>query len=332
MDLFKKSTIVGVSVTPEMGLEIAQIDFASGTVIKYGKRPVDYNVNQREIADLDLFKNALQELLMEMQIPKDANIVLSIPAATFKINDYPAALDDLQVDNAIEEELAEHYLFKNSEACYSAVKLPNSSMQFNKIAYASSHKSMIIELVLIFNDLGYKIHAIDTSVNSTLNSLIYLQRVNTEAETPWLLLIVENYCLRLFTMIGKNYIDAFEEKISIGEVLGDSENYAAVIDTISPLLKNIPGKYLCVVSKTNVISAEILSGKLSYSAPIIYQEDNIYSKEAFLPTGPDVDPKMANSISLDVIAAGIYRDFGEYLDTQFNLFNKSLGENLSVIK
>lgn len=43
MELFKKSVIIGVSVTPETGLEVAQIDFSSGTVLKYGVRQIEYD-------------------------------------------------------------------------------------------------------------------------------------------------------------------------------------------------------------------------------------------------------------------------------------------------
>ena len=69
MELFKKSVVVGVSVTPEVGLEVAQIDFATRTVIKYGVRPLGYDVNRRDNADLDLFKETLSGLLEELQIP-----------------------------------------------------------------------------------------------------------------------------------------------------------------------------------------------------------------------------------------------------------------------
>ena len=57
-----KKMIVGVSVTPEVGLEVAQIDFASQTVLKYGVRQLEYDSSTRQIADLDLFKEALQDL------------------------------------------------------------------------------------------------------------------------------------------------------------------------------------------------------------------------------------------------------------------------------
>ena len=321
-----KSLVVGVSVTPEVGLEVAQIDFATQTVLKYGIRKLEYDNARREIADLDLFKEALQDLFMELAIAPGSTVVINIPTVTFKVNDYPAALEDGQISNALEEDVAEHPILKNTEPAISAVKLPNSSMQFNKIAYVAVQKQMLIEMALIIKDLGYKLYAIDTSVNSVLNALMYKQRVDVSEDVNWVLLTVDNTHCRILSMNGKDYVDSYEEKISIGEVLGDAENYATVVATVTPILKNVPSKYLCVVSKTNVISAELLASKLTYSAPITYQEANCFSKESFLECGPEVDEKMAMILSLDVIGACIYRDFERYSDAHFNLFNESLGE------
>ena len=325
MALLKKSSIVGVSVTPEVGLEVAQIDFATQTVLKYGIRQLEYDASRREIADLDLFKEALQDLFFELQIPKGTEVVLNIPTVAFKTNDYPAALDEAQISNAIEEELADHYIFKTVEPAVSAVRLPNASMQFYKIAYTATQKQMLIEIALGIKDMGYKLVGIDTSVNSVLNALMYKQRVDVSIDS-WVLLIVDSYCCTIITMNGKNYVDTYEERISIGQVLDDAENYSTVVGTVTPILKNLPSKYLCVVSKTNIISAEVLASKLSYTAPIIHQEANCFSKEAFLELGPEVDEKFANIVSLDIIGAAIYKDFEQYSDAHFNLFNKSLGD------
>ena len=321
-----KSLVVGVSVTPEVGLEVAQINFATQTVLKYGIRKLEYDNARREIADLDLFKEALQDLFMELAIAQGSTVVINIPTVTFKVNDYPAALEDGQISNALEEDIADHPILKNTEPAISAVKLPNSSMQFNKIAYVAAQKQMLIEMALIIKDLGYKLYAIDTSVNSVLNALMYKQRVDVSEDVNWVLLTVDNTHCRILSMNGKDYVDSYEEKISIGEVLGDAENYATVVATVTPILKNVPSKYLCVVSKTNVISAELLASKLTYSAPITYQEANCFSKESFLECGPEVDEKMAMILSLDVIGACIYKDFERYSDAHFNLFNESLGE------
>ena len=326
MELFKKSVVIGVSVTPEIGLEVAQIDFATRTVLKYANKPLEYDINRRDIADLDIFKETLKDIMDELAIPKGASIVLNLPTVVFKVNDYPAALDEAQVSNAIEEELSEHPFFQNTDPCSSATVLPNSTIQFNKVAYTAAQRATIVEVVMAIKDLGYKTLAIDTSVNSTLNALMLKERVNIEGDVSWVLLLVENNCCRIIPMNGRNYVDAFEERISIGEVLGDAENYSTVISAVSPLLKNLPSQYLCVVSKTNIISAEILASKLSYPAPIIHQEANSFSNEAFMDISPDVDESLAPIISLDIIGAGIYQNFLPYSSAHFNLFNKSLGD------
>lgn len=323
--MFKKRTVVGVSVSPEMGLEVAEVDYASGTVLKYKRKSVEYNAVKREIADLDLFKESLQDLLEELNIQKGAELVLNLPTVSFKVADFPASLETTQIEAAIEEELYENPYLKNYEPCYSYA-IVNSSLQFNKYAYTALQKSTIIELVMSIKEMGYKISTIDTSVNSLFHSLVYLNRVNTDPDTNWLLLIVDNTSCRILSMMGRNYVDAYEEKISIGDVLGDAENYASVITAIEPVLKSLPSKYLCVVSKTNVISAEVLSNKISYSAPIIYQESNGYLKEPFLKLSPLVDEEYTKSISLDVIGAAIYHEYKKTSLINFNMFNKTLGE------
>lgn len=322
----KKSSIVGVSVTPEIGLEVAIIDFASQTVVKYGTKPLEYDTNRREIADMDLFKEALQDLFFELGIPKGMDVVLNLPSVVFKTVDYPAAMDEAQISSAIEEELADHFIFQSVEPVISATRLPNSTIQFNKIAYTAAQKQMVIEIALSLKDMGHKLYAIDTSVNSVLNALMYKQRLDITDDVSWLLLIVDNMCCRIMTMSGSNYVDTYEERISIGEVLGDAENYGTVVSAVSPILKNLPSKYLCVVSKTNIISAEVLASKLTYSAPIIHQEANSFSKEAFLDIGPEVEHKYATLVSLDIIGAAIYKEFEQYSNAHFNLFNKSLGD------
>ena len=321
----KKSVVVGVSVTPEAGLEIAQIDYATKTVLKYGRKSVDYNLVRREIADLDLFKDSLQELLEDLAIPPGTELVLSMPTVTFKVTDYPASLDDIQIENAIEEEVYDNPFLKNYESCISYA-IVNNSLQFNKVAYSAIQKSTIIELILSIKDMGYKVKTIDTSLNSMLHSLIYLERVNADAGSNWVLLTIENNCCRVLSMMGKQYLDAFEEKISIGEVLSDAENYATVIAAVEPILKNLPSKYLCIVSKTNVISAEIIANKITYSAPIIYQEANCYRKEDLTGFGPMVDVDETKAMTLDVIGAAIYPQYAQISRGNMNFFNKTLGD------
>lgn len=321
---FNKNISIGVSVTPELGLEVAQVDYQTGTIVKYACRQLAYDNARREIADMDIFKETLQDLLMELQIPKGAEITLNLPSIVFKVTDYPASLDEQQVSNAIEEELATHPIFQNTESCISALVLPNSTIQFNKIAYTVAQKTMLIEIAMQIKELGYSLKCIDTSVNSTLNAMIYNNRVDTAPDANWVLLLVENNCCRILSMQGRNFVDTFEERISIGEVLGDAENYSTVISAVNPILKNLPSQRLYVISKTNVISAKILSEKIIYNAQIIHQDANSYASAPFLQTSPEIENP--NLISLDVIGAAINREFQPESNAHFNLFNASLGD------
>lgn len=321
---FNKSIVVGVAVNPELGLEVAQIDVTTKTVLKYDYRPLAYDNNKREIADLDIFKETLLELLTAMEIPKGSDVVLSIPPSLFKVVDYPASLQDEQVRSAIEEDLLENPMFQDMDPALCMFKMPNSTIQFNKFVYSIASKTTLIEIVMQFDELGYNIIAIEPSPDASLNALVYNERLNVAPDVSWLMLQVENNCFRLISMQGKNYVDIIEERISIGEVLGDEENYGTVVSAVDPLLKNLPSQYMFVVSKTNIISAEVLANKLLYNAPIVHQEANIFAKDLFLEVAPEVDSSKAKSMSLDVVGAAIHREFKPYV--QLNLFNPALGD------
>ena len=321
-----KNVVVGVSVSPELGLEVAQVDFATRTVLKYACRKLEYDNMRREIADRDVFKQDLGDMLEELQIPKGSEVVINLPPVVFKVTDYPASLAGPQIQSAIEEELLNHSIFQDADPCISAVGLPNSTIQFTKVAYTVAQKAMLEELVYQIKELGYKLLAVDTSVNSTLNALIYNDRVDVAPDAMWVLLLVENNYCRIVSMHGRNYVDYFEERISIGAVLGDEENYSTVLGAISPILKNLPSQRLYVVSKTNVISAKKLAEQLNYKAQIIHQEANMFSTAPFIEVSENVDDQLANFISLDVIGAAIYKDFLPYSNAHLNLFNESLGE------
>ncbi len=81
-----------------------------------------------------------------------------------------------------------------------------------------------------------------------------------------------------------------------------------------------------VLSRTNVINAEVLAGKLSYNGQIIHHNDNIFSEAPYLDTAPSITEQAAKMISLDVIGAAINREFRDYSVAPINMFNSSLGE------
>ena len=324
--IFKKKSVVGISLNPESGLELCQIDFFTGCVLKYGRKPLEYDSVTKTITDLDIFKETLQDLFIELEIPKGTEVVLNLPTIAFKIKEYPASLNKEQTKGIIEEELSEMLLFQDTEPCISEVYLPGSTIQYNKVAYTAIQKVMLIEITMQIKELGYKLIGINTSVDSTLKALVYNQRIDTASDKSWVMLFVDNNYCRILLMQGKNYLDSFEEPINIGEVLGEEENISIVLSAIEPILKNLPSQYLYIVSKTSLISAEKLAKKVKYNAPIIHEEDNIYSTESYLPFSPEIEEEIAKNISLDVIGAAVYRDLETLEGLKFNLYNESLGD------
>lgn len=324
--IFKNKIVVGVSITPGRGLEVAQIDYNTRTLLKYGRRPLDYDLLRCEITDRDKFKDLLSELLKELDIPTGSEIVLNFPTARFEITDYTASHSEEQIVSIIEEDLNEHPVFQELEPAISTIILPISTMAMNKVASTALLKEMLIEIVMQIKDLQYKVIGIDTSIGSTLNALIYNNHINFSPETTWVMLLVENNYCRVLSMQGSCYVDYFEEHISIGEVLGDEENYSTVVNAVAPILKNLPSQCLYVISKTDVISAKKLAGFLTYDAQIVHQEDNVYNTDTYMELSPLVDSELAKQVSLEVIGVAAYKELKEEAPFQFNLFNSTLGD------
>lgn len=321
---FKKKTFIGVAVTPENGLEVAQIDFETRCVLRYANAPLTYDSRQRTITDLDTFKETLLELLTEVGAPAGSEVAVSIPSVIFKINNYPANYDEHYLYSVIEEDLSNHALFKNDRPAIALCGLKSESIQFNNIAYSAAQQQLIIEIACIVKELGHRLIAIDTSVATSLNALFYSGRIEPIVAN-WLVLTIDNNACRILSMYDHNLIDFYEEIITIGEVLGDDENYSIVKEAINPLLSKLPAKCLYVVSKTNIIQAEKLAEMVDFKGQIIYQEANCFNTVSHIDIAPEIEESLGKQISFDVIGAAIYSSFESFSLIQLNLFNESLG-------
>jgi len=320
----KKNPVVGISVNPEKGLEVIQVDFEHRKIVKYGRKDLEYDINNQEIADLDYFKETLHDLLTELNIPKGTKLVLNIPPMMFKVADYPTALTETQIVDSISEDLSENPMFKDVDITMGIAPSGNSTLQSKRFVSAVSRKTMLIEIAMQIKELGYTLVAIDVSVNSILNALIYNNRIDYTSDSIWLLLIIEKNCCRLLSMQGKDYIDCYEEKFVIGEVLGEEENYRTVVETVNPLLNNLPSQYLFVVSNTDLISAEKLASKMTYTSTIVHCESNNYAATPLLEIDESFSEDIAKGISVDTIGAGI-KCCLEGFECNINLFNEYLG-------
>ena len=93
--------IVGISVTPNIGVEVLITDRKSNQVIKYGRRFIEYNFSTREIQDYGAFKAAIIDLFNELDINPKSNVFLTLPNVHFDFMNLPLIIGDDAISNAI---------------------------------------------------------------------------------------------------------------------------------------------------------------------------------------------------------------------------------------
>src|SRR5574344_2067074 len=88
--------IIGVAVTPNIGLEVISIDKKTSQVLKYGHKDLEYNISSREIDNYDLFKSALSELYSDLMIDAKSNIYVVLPSVHFGFASLPMVAMDAE--------------------------------------------------------------------------------------------------------------------------------------------------------------------------------------------------------------------------------------------
>ena len=111
---FKKNTVVGVSVTPGIGVEAAIVNFNKRILQGYVAKPFKFDSKLQGDFDLDIFKETLYDALVELGAPKGSEIVLNLPSVLFAVKDWPASIEKQQLELNIEDEISESPAFRDS--------------------------------------------------------------------------------------------------------------------------------------------------------------------------------------------------------------------------
>lgn len=319
---------VGVSVSPNVGLEMIQVDSATGTIVKYSYRPLEYNTSLREIKDYEQFKVGLEELFEELNIPKTSNIVLSLPNVYFGTITLPTLLPDEGITNAIISEVEQSYIFKRSEpvTSWSDVSV-NTASDSRFIAYSAIQKSSVDSILEICASIGCKVTSIENSYNSLFRALSYLKITETQMQdnnTSWNLMIIQQNSYAIISMVGTRPVDYFEEPLAL-KTFVDEEIYNAIKTSAQLTLMNLPANHLVIVSETDLVSAEILSLKLPFDGKKSFLESNKFSQKELMPTSLNILQNKVQMITADAIGAGIWL-FHQY-PLKINFAQKGDGES-----
>ena len=99
----EKKQIVGLAVTPNLGLEALVFDKNDNSVVKYGQKFLEYNIASREIQDYNTLRSAIGDLFNELQIQKEKanNLYIRCHSNYSSCNDFYAVKQKTAYNNHI---------------------------------------------------------------------------------------------------------------------------------------------------------------------------------------------------------------------------------------
>ena len=319
---------VYLSVTPGVGLELIQLDMSNHSVKTYAYRPLNYNDALREISDFDAFKTAVTELFEETKINMKSNVVLNLPMVLFGSKELPLLLADDAVMEALTSEVEQSYIFKRYEPVVSWCDSNSSqSGDMRKLFYSAVQKNTVEAITNALAELGIKLSGVEVSLTSILKALAFSGLAEDEIRDnySWNLMLVTQNGYSICSMIGKNIIDYYEEPLAIKSFEGD-EIYNAINASLQITLMSYPANCLYIISETDMVSAELLSKRISFDGIIKYLENNSYKKQDVIPVSLNILEEIASKISLEAI--GIATGSSVSFPVKFNF---TLGSKTEVI-
>jgi len=299
-------SVLGISLTPGLGLEAVLYDKHKNTVLKYSRRKVDYNFSVREIQDYVQFKTALSDLLDDLQVPDKTPAYLVLPNVYFDFVEIPAtACSDVEIRTLITSKAEDFYIFKKEEPVSGWAEVYNTGSTGEKrFACASFQPSAVDEIRNIFNDAGLVLVGIESAYSATLRGL-YLTGVADDIileQSSWTVMLVNSNSFTLFNMLGNNFCDYSEVPLAIRS-FSPEEAYEAIVSSASQFLSSGNSMRLYIVSQTDEICAETLKRQMQFDREIIAINSNKFSRQPVVNVLTATDHSAANALTCSAIGA-----------------------------
>ena len=275
-----------LSVSPACGLEMIELD-KQGSIKSYAQAPLEYNEAQREIANYDSFKAALESLFAMRNInPAKANIHLSVPTVWFGAKEgLPLLLDDNGITNVVLGELEQTYIFKRTEPIpFWFNNLVSQNSDSRNIFYTAVQSSAINQIKDILTGMGATLVSVECSLFAYLKGLYFTGIASEQMQEEnhsWNLMIINNSGYQMLGLQGKRILDYYEEPLAIKSYEGE-ELYTAINSSLEVALMNTPSDTLIIVSETDLVSAQALAGKIQFNGQVIFVDDNKFRHEPIM--------------------------------------------------
>lgn len=324
--------IVGVTLTPGIGLEAVVLERNGKTVANYSRKKVDYNFSTREIQDYQQFKTALAQALQDVGAqPKKAMVYLVLPNVFFDFIEIPPLVADDGIRTIVLSRAEEFYLFKKDEPVSGWCEIinPESNSQ-RKFAYTSFQTRVIDEIKEIFSELQYQLIGIESNYSATLRGLYTAGLIDDVIleQSTWTAMLISTNSYTMFYMDGKNLVNYSEVPLAI-KSFSPEEAYQAVVSGASQLLSNFSSSKLYIISQTEEISAYVLQEQMQFDREVVSIESNLKygHKESLVEVKSATDFNEAKSMTLASLgASSVKSDFS----LRLNLLAGDPSANLGV--
>ncbi len=325
--------LVGVSVSPNVGLEMLIVDPVQHKVTKYGQRPLEYNPSTREVSDYAEFKVAVTELFRELKIdPRATNVVLNLPNVSFGHAHLPTILDNEGVDGALVSRVEENYLFKKNTPVVSWVEVNvNNTSDKRYVVYSALQEEVLGVFNQVFDELGATLIAVENTYSSMIKTLEFTRIVDDFADSThtWNILLVSQNSYAVFSMMDYRIIDYYEDPLAIKSFSND-EVYVAIAQAATTVLEKFASDKLLVISESNDVNAEILSMQLKHPGDVRFLDANHYSKEPLIDVDLNILPHYIKAITPEAIGAAIYR--AKDFKTKFNFIKQAEVKSAEMVE
>lgn len=298
--------IVGVSLTPGIGLEAAILNKASMTVLNYGVKKVEYNFSSREIQNYTQLKTALAELMDEMGIPPKSAVYFVLPNVYFDFIELPPNTPEADLKNIFLSKAEEFYLFKKEEPVSAWHEVANIGDEGQKRwAYTSVQKSAVDQIKEIVADLGLQLIGIESDYSATLRGMQIAGLIDDVIYTnaSWTAMLINSNSYVMFQMDGKQLVTCSEVPLALRSYSAE-EAYDSIVASSSQLLKDSEtSTKLYVISQTDEISAELLKNHIDFQGEIVAINTNKHANEPIVNFSPAVNNAEMNLLTLGTVGA-----------------------------
>lgn len=299
---------VGVAVTNDNRMDVVVVDVNGKMVTNYKTAPVEYNFQTKEISNYMDFSSTLRSILVdEMNLNlKNIELTLTIPSIHLATLQTQTTTDQSALETMCAYYAQESYLFKRHNPVVAAQGYPTQGKSEMTVVYSAIQESVADQIKDALTNMGIEKFSINNAYGSVINALNYLglieQHVNSNER--WNFVQITNTGFVLFSMNGTRIVEINDMPLPL-KTFSPEEIYESMALSLQNNLSIYPASSLYLVSRTDLLSAEILLQRMDLRWDVNFLDNNKYNTKQIIATSENVDPELANIMSIEAIGSTI---------------------------